>query len=284
MSKKKSMSRDDAEELYRDLQRTMKQMKGGAPKQDSKLDKDVARQIAAAISQGMKRDTAEPSRPKKKRAKTEAPRKDDPVIPPDEYIDFEDYSPSFAGKINGERAAIVFVLFFALFKLSLSALEATGVASTTEANAALTPRSQVRQFAISRQDMRREEIKILTSLDSRRKDLEERARKLDEREIDLNSRDGEFAARLTEIRELTNQLKANRENNERKKNNQLEQLSNVYGSMNPPEAAQLIEQLDVTIALELLERMPEKRIGQILSLMSPERALAITRLLSGTGK
>ena len=42
-----------------------------------------------------------------------------------------------------------------------------------------------------------------------------------------------------------------------------------------------MEQLDVTIALSLIERMPEKRIGQILALMSPERALSITRMLSG---
>ncbi len=51
--------------------------------------------------------------------------------------------------------------------------------------------------------------------------------------------------------------------------------------MNPKEASLLIEQLDITIALGLLERMPEKRIGQILSLMSPDRALTITRMLSG---
>ena len=51
--------------------------------------------------------------------------------------------------------------------------------------------------------------------------------------------------------------------------------------MNPQEAAQLIEQLDVTIALGLIEKMPEKRIGQILATMKPEKALALTKLLSG---
>ena len=76
-------------------------------------------------------------------------------------------------------------------------------------------------------------------------------------------------------------LKGDREKNDKKRSTQLEQLSNVYGSMDPKEAATLIEQLDVTIALSLLERMPEKRIGQILALMNPQRALVITRMLSG---
>jgi flagellar motility protein MotE (MotC chaperone) len=50
--------------------------------------------------------------------------------------------------------------------------------------------------------------------------------------------------------------------------------------MNPPEAAHLLEQLDVQVALSLIERMPEKRIGQILSLMNAQRALELTNLLS----
>jgi flagellar motility protein MotE (MotC chaperone) len=45
-------------------------------------------------------------------------------------------------------------------------------------------------------------------------------------------------------------------------------------------AVQLIEQLDVAIALSLIERMPEKGIGQILALKSPGRAPLITRMLS----
>ena len=62
---------------------------------------------------------------------------------------------------------------------------------------------------------------------------------------------------------------------------QLDQLANLYSAMDPKEAAGLIEQLDVTIALELVSRMPEKRIGQILATMNSGKALAISRMLSG---
>jgi flagellar motility protein MotE (MotC chaperone) len=107
--------------------------------------------------------------------------------------------------------------------------------------------------------------------------------RLDERESELEKRDKEFVARQSELKELTDIIRSDRDRGEKKRSSQLEQLSNVYGSMNPPEAAALIEQLDVNIALGLLERMPEKRIGQILALMNPERALSITKMLSGRG-
>jgi flagellar motility protein MotE (MotC chaperone) len=83
---------------------------------------------------------------------------------------------------------------------------------------------------------------------------------------------------------MTTALKLDRDKSDKKRNTQIEQLANVYGSMDPKEAASLIEQLDITIALNLLQKMPEKRIAQILALMNPERALGITRMLSGAAK
>ena len=87
--------------------------------------------------------------------------------------------------------------------------------------------------------------------------------------------------RLTQLRELADSLKNDRDKSEKKRSVQLDQLANVYSAMDPKEAAGLIEQLDVTIALELVSGMPEKRIGQILATMNSEKALAITRMLSG---
>ncbi len=126
-----------------------------------------------------------------------------------------------------------------------------------------------------------EELEILQGLDARRAELEERRRRLEQREHELDERDREFAARFTQLRELTGMLKVDREMDGKKREGQVGQLANVYGSMNPPEAATLLGQLDVTTALSLIEKMPEKRIGQILSLMPPDRALTITKMLTG---
>ena len=191
-----------------------------------------------------------------------------------------------SGGRAGHYTAVVLVLLFASAKVAFSALESVGFASVSPVLASVAGGAGLAGGSISAPaapQFSREEVAILTSLDGRRAELEERAKRLEERERELDQRDREFVTRNTQLREMTETLRADRERNDKKKNTQLDQLSNVYGSMDPKEAASLIEQLDVTIALSLLERMPEKRIGQILAMMNPERALTITKMLSGKG-
>lgn len=175
---------------------------------------------------------------------------------------------------RGQMGAVAFVVLFCVAKISVSALEAVGVGEVKPVEAtAIAPVRTGPQWS-------KEEVKILTALDQRRSELEERSGRLEQREHEFASRDRDLAARLTELKELSERLKLEREKGEKQRNVQLDQLANVYGSMNPPEAAHLLEQLDINIAHSLIQRMPEKRIGQILALMSAERALELTNRLS----
>jgi flagellar motility protein MotE (MotC chaperone) len=119
-------------------------------------------------------------------------------------------------------------------------------------------------------------------LDRRRVDLESRSARLDDRAKELAEQEKALSVQLSELRELTGALRQARLENSKEESAKVEQLSKVYGSMNPPEAAALIEQLDIQIALPLLVRMPDKRMAQILALMKPEKAVQITRMLSST--
>lgn len=181
---------------------------------------------------------------------------------------------------TGQKIAILLVVLCAGFKLTLSLFEAAGVFKIEEANATL--QKQPYQAAYLKPQFSKEEVSILKSLDSRRLELENRRKNLEEEELEIRKKEREYAARLTEIKTITQELKEDRVKDERKKKAQFDQLANVYGSMNPKEAAQLIEQLDITIAKQLIERMPEKRIAQILALMTPDRALTLTRMLTGS--
>jgi flagellar motility protein MotE (MotC chaperone) len=125
------------------------------------------------------------------------------------------------------------------------------------------------------------EEEVLKSLDNRRVELEARRDRLDQRERDLKEKERAFSVSLIELKELTSRLRGERDKEYKKKEAQMAQLANVYGAMNPPEAAILMDQLDTHTALSLLERMPEKRIGQVLPLMKPERALMLTQMMSG---
>lgn len=260
--KKKGMSREEAAQLYDTLKKSM-EAKYGRSGLAKLIDKE---RDSVSVSKG-KPTKASPSVARDMSVMSMEPPSRVP-------------SPSFSLPTgSGFGGAIGLLVVCALLKFGMAVLEVSGIVTATPARASIAQDTAAMRSI--RPQFSREEVQILTKLDSRRAELEERSKKLDERAEDLSKRDREFAAKLTQLRELTERLKTDRVKNDRKRSAQLDQLANVYGSMNPKESAELIEQLDVTIALQLIERMPEKRIGQILALMSPERALAITRMLSG---
>ena len=274
--KPNKLNREEATELYRDLRKAMssiEQKKSTTPKGGDDM-KDIAKSIAQSISKSMSKDKGKPVAPSVKSfaaAETE------------DAITRMQIDNTLERPGSGRLAAVVAVIVFALFKVSIGVSEHFGVITVEPVQASvqgMNPQTR-RSFVGVSSGFSKEENRILTSLDARRAELEERSRKLDEKEMDMSRRDKEFVTKLAQLRDLTDSLKIDREKSEKKRNTQLEQLANVYGSMAPVEAAGLLEQLDISIALSLIEHMPEKRVGQILALMSPERALSMTRMLSG---
>lgn len=275
--KKNKLTREQAEELYKDLQTTVAALrfkgavkKPAPPKAQAKpAAKAPLKGYSAAAGANSAGNDAVAAEIAKSISRA---------------LSGDGKAARLQRSVSGQQLAVVCVIFFAAAKIVLSALEASGIGTATPAMAAMTAASQtalLAQPAGTDSGYSKEEVRILTALDARRVELEERTKKLDQRSEELDQKDREFAMRLTQLRELTDSLKNDRDKSDKKRSVQLDQLSNVYSAMDPKEAAGLIEQLDVTIALELVSRMPEKRIGQILALMNPGKALAITRMLSG---
>jgi flagellar motility protein MotE (MotC chaperone) len=254
----KKLTREEANELYDDLSKAMSQMmmkRGAANAQEKVTPTKVT--ISPKATKPQASAAYNKAAPTSHAPSTSASR-----------VSF----PRFKVQ-SGQTSAILFVALFCCAKIVVSALEAVGVGSVEPAQATIASQPSGPQW-------NKEDVKVLTSLDHRRAELEERARRLEQRELEYGARDRDLAVRLTELREITGKLKIEREKGEKQRNAQLDQLANVYGSMNPPEAAHLLEQLDINIAHSLIQRMPEKRIGQILSLMNAERALELTNRLS----
>ncbi|MDD2943334.1 MAG: hypothetical protein PHC51_10265 [bacterium] len=128
------------------------------------------------------------------------------------------------------------------------------------------------------------EIQLLQQLDARRSELDEQEKVLRAEKNDLLEQKQYLAEQLVELGALRDSAEALRIKFEKSHNERFAQLSGVYGSMPPASAAPLLEQLDNDTALALLERMPGKRMGQILGLMSPKRAIELTKNLSLPGR
>jgi len=259
----KKLTREQANELYDNLQRTMTTM---FAKKAQKAT-DTSAQTSAKVTAS---DATTKAAGKSAYAKTSTSTKASSLTTGART----GVRAAYGRRVNGNAAAVMLLAFFCCAKISLSALEASGIGRIEPAQAVV-----VRPQAVGPQ-WSKEEVKILTALDSRRVELEERGARIEQRESDFSAKERELAVRLTELKELSEKLKIEREKGDKQRGTQLEQLANVYGSMNPPEAAHLLEQLDIQVSLSLIERMPEKRIGQILALMNPQRALELTNLLS----
>lgn len=244
--KKKTLSREEAVALYSDMQKSMAQLL----KRTADHEKEKKSGVATSRPSAMSSSSIARSAPIRVRPN------------------------------QGHLAAVALISVCAIMKIGFAIVEATGYAGVETAQASIASAPAATQQP-SMTGYSKEEMTVLTSLDTRRSELESRSAKLDDREKDIERRDREFGLRLTELRELSQKLKIERDGAEKKNSAQLDQLANVYIAMNPQDAAQLLEQLDVTVALSLLQRMPEKRMGQILPLMSRERALSITQLLGG---
>lgn len=263
--KKNTLTREQAAELYKDLQKAM----GGLKAKPKTASTSTGTIPAADTARAGKMIAAEISKALRSEPPSELEQNSIPLR-----------APSFAPASRGTVGAVTFVLMVAAVKVGLAVLEATGLMTATPAAASVSLQAELMAARAAGPKFSTQEVAILTSLDARRSELEERGRQLDERKADLERQDRELAVKLSELKELTTKLASTRDKDTKKRSTQLEQLANVYGAMNPSEAATLLEQLDLQIALQLVQRMPEKRIGQILALMSKERAIMLTRLIS----
>lgn len=246
------LTREQAAELYKDLQKTLHQIKDG---DNTSTSNNTTTANKKYVSAARARLSGEMNR--------------------------MNMFKNMSFPINGNKLAIGLIALLGLTKIGLSLIEYSGITEIPTAQASQTAmtRTSLSELAVPH-SFSREEVEILTQLDTRRAELEARDEKLSDREKDIDRKEMELAARLTELRSLTDELRIKRDQTDRRRDGQLEQLSKVYSSMAPDEAAKLMEQLDITISLSLLKRMPEKRIAQVLALMNPERALALTQMLS----
>jgi len=290
----KRLTREQARELYDDLHRAMSQMmtKNGQPVKNSQFSdggsggspeatSKAAKEIAAAIRSGLNgKGAAHVASSAAYGAQSGVSLSAQSRGSANRSGRSSTFTSSLRQGIRrpsrgtGSVGALALMAALCALKITLSAVEASGIVNVEPAVAAAPI---VRHEG---PDWSKEEVKVLTALDHRRAELEERTARLEQKEGELASRDRDVAVKLSELKELTDRLKIEREKGERQRNGQLDQLANVYGSMNPPEAAHLLEQLDIQVSLSLIQRMPEKRMAQILALMSPQRALELTNLLS----
>jgi flagellar motility protein MotE (MotC chaperone) len=121
--------------------------------------------------------------------------------------------------------------------------------------------------------------------------LRERKQELDRREEELNKMEAELALQRQEVEKKLQDLEQVRrkissvlEDKVQADDQKVENLVQFYSNMKAPQAAKIIETIDEDLAVQVMAKMKKKTAADIMNLLKPEKAQAISEKYVGYRK
>lgn len=121
---------------------------------------------------------------------------------------------------------------------------------------------------------------MVAALRARREALEQRERNLATREALIATVEQRLAARATELLSLQRDGEVEETAARLRAETSWITLAKLYESMRPRDAAEIFNELDLPILVQVVNRMSERRAAPVLAAMTPERARQLTAELS----
>jgi flagellar motility protein MotE (MotC chaperone) len=118
---------------------------------------------------------------------------------------------------------------------------------------------------------------LLEDIRNHQAELDRRSRALSDRERQVEELERLATQRLAELEELSDTVERRIAAWEESNGDTVRQLAKIYSSMPPQKAAPLLEEMDVELATQLVAKMKYKDSAAVLSLVSEERALTMSR-------
>lgn len=127
------------------------------------------------------------------------------------------------------------------------------------------------------------ELNLLQALSSRREELDVRERQLDQRNGLLEAAEQRIDTKISELKTLKHEIETVKtqvaqlvKTVDGNQEQELQRLVKIYESMKPKEAAEIFNQLDMEVLLEVIGKMKEVKTAPILAKMTPDKARTIT--------
>jgi flagellar motility protein MotE (MotC chaperone) len=117
---------------------------------------------------------------------------------------------------------------------------------------------------------------ILERLQSRRQELEARAREIDIRENLLKAAEKKAESRVEELKGVESRIAAATEQKTEADNTRFKGIITMYESMKPKDAAKVFDRLDMSVLYQIASQIAPRKMSDILGLMSPEAAERLT--------
>ncbi|MFQ5356255.1 MAG: MotE family protein [Mariprofundaceae bacterium] len=129
-------------------------------------------------------------------------------------------------------------------------------------------------------DISKEECRILKGLRGEQEKLAEEKKILEATREEVNAAKIRAEEKISELEKVEASIQALLDKLERGKSKKIKRLASVYNGMKPEQTAKIIAKMDMASTVEILSNMDEKKVGKVLSYVSPELAMKISRALT----
>jgi len=124
------------------------------------------------------------------------------------------------------------------------------------------------------------EIRLLTELSDRRRDLEVRERAIEERATLLRAAEERLTLQQDQLNEIKVEIQVLLERFEELESEETDKLVRLYSNMKPKSAAAIFNELDMETLVAVMRGMSERKLAPIIAAMNTERARLLTRELA----
>jgi flagellar motility protein MotE (MotC chaperone) len=117
---------------------------------------------------------------------------------------------------------------------------------------------------------------ILERLQSRRQELDARAREMDIRESLLKAAEKRVESRVEELKGVESQISTATEQKSEAETARFKGIITMYEAMKPKDAAKVFDRLEMPVLFQIASQIAPRKMSDILGLMSPEAAERLT--------
>ena len=130
--------------------------------------------------------------------------------------------------------------------------------------------------AVMPQPVSTSERAILERLQSRRQELEARAREIDIRESLLKAAEKRIESRIEELKAVESRISTATEQKSEADTARFKGIISMYEGMKPKDAAKVFDRLEMSVLFEIASQIAPRKMSDILGLMSAEAAERLT--------
>lgn len=128
------------------------------------------------------------------------------------------------------------------------------------------------------------ELNHLARLRERKIELDKREEDLVKLEEELTKQRSELEQKLKELENVRRNISSTLEEKVQNDDQKVQDLVLFYSNMKPPQAAKVMETIDESLAVRIIEKMKKKNAADILNLLKPEKAQSLSEKYAGYRK